>query len=77
MFKDYWDVTNEQVNKKTGKKIYEWIKILDAFRATEQKSNDTITYLHQEYGVLRHQAKALIRFYLKQKTNNNIILICD
>jgi hypothetical protein len=33
MKKEYWDVTDEQVVEKTGKKIAEWLKILDKFNA--------------------------------------------
>jgi hypothetical protein len=38
--KEYWDVTDEQVVKKSGKKIAERIKILDKLKATEKKSNE-------------------------------------
>ena len=36
MKKEYWDVTDEQVIEKIGKKISEWIKILDKFNAIEK-----------------------------------------
>lgn len=37
MKKEYWDVTDEQVIEKTGKKIAEWIKILDSSK--QQRKN--------------------------------------
>ena len=33
MKKEYWDVTDEQVVQKTGKKIAEWVKLLDKLKA--------------------------------------------
>ena len=36
MKQDYWNVTDEQVIEKTGKKIAEWVKILDTFKAAEK-----------------------------------------
>jgi len=45
MKQDYWDVTDEQVIEKTGKKIAEWIQILDKFEAADKKSNNTVAYL--------------------------------
>ena len=71
MKQDYWNVADEQVIKKTGKKISEWIKILDEFQASKKKSNDVVAHLHQEYGVLGYRAIALTTFYLKHKANNN------
>lgn len=38
MQQDYWNIMDEQVVKKTGKKISEWIKILDEFQASKKKS---------------------------------------
>ena len=49
MKQDYWNVSDEQVIEKTRKKISEWIKILDTFKATEKKSNDVVAYLQQEH----------------------------
>jgi hypothetical protein len=37
MRQDYWNVSDEQVVEKTGKKISEWIEILDKFKAFEKK----------------------------------------
>lgn len=51
MKKEYWDVTDEQVIEKTGKPIADWIIILDAFKASEKKSNDVVAYLQQEHNV--------------------------
>lgn len=67
MKQDYWDVTDEQVVEKTGKKIADWIKILDIFNAAEKKSNDVVAHLQQEYNVPRYWARTLTTHYLKQK----------
>jgi hypothetical protein len=67
MKQDYWNVTDEQVIEKTGRKIAEWIKILDAFKATEKKSNDVVTHLQEKYNVPRYWARTLTTHYLKQK----------
>lgn len=71
MERNYLDVTDDQVIEKTGRRISEWIKILDEFQASKKRSNDTVTHLHQAYGVLTHRAKALITYYLKQKKYHN------
>jgi hypothetical protein len=67
MKQDYWDVTDEQVIEKTGKKISEWIKILDKFKAAEKKSNDVVAHLQAEYNVPRYWARTLTTHYLKSK----------
>lgn len=67
MKQDYWNVTDEQVIEKTGKKISEWIKILDQFSASEKKSNDVVAHLQQEHNVSRYWARTLTTYYLKQK----------
>lgn len=67
MKKDYWNVSDEQVIEKTGKKISEWIKILDKFDAAGKKSNETVAHLQQEYNVPRYWARTLTTHYLKQK----------
>jgi hypothetical protein len=66
MKKEYWDVTDEQVIEKTGKKISEWIKILDKFKAAEKKSNDVVTHLQNDYEVPRYWARTLTTLYLKK-----------
>lgn len=66
MKQDYWDVTDEQVVENTGKKITEWIAILDKFKAAEKKSNDVVAYLQQEYNVPRYWARTLTTHYLKK-----------
>jgi hypothetical protein len=63
----YWDVTDEQVIEKTGKKIAEWIKILDGFKASEKKSNDVVTHLQTQYDVPRYWARTLTTHYQKSK----------
>jgi len=67
MKKEYWDVPDDQVVEKTGKKIAEWIAILDEFKATEQKSNDVVAHLQNAYSVPRYWARTLTTLYLKQK----------
>ena len=66
MKKEYWDVTDEQVIEKTGKKIADWIIILNQFRASEKKSNDVVAFLQNEYKVPRYWARTLTTHYLKQ-----------
>jgi hypothetical protein len=67
MKKDYWNVEDEQVVEKTGKKIGEWIKILDTWDAINKKSNDTVVHLQTEYQVPRYWARTLTTLYLKSK----------
>jgi hypothetical protein len=67
MKQDYWNVSDEQVVEKTGKKIEAWIAILDAYQAADKKSNDIVAYLQQEYDVPRYWARTLTTHYLKQK----------
>lgn len=64
---DYWDVTDEQVVEKTGKKLAEWMKILDRFEAATKKSNDVVAHLQQDYDVPRYWARTLTTHYLKQR----------
>ena len=67
MKKEYWDVTDEQVIEKTGKKISEWITILDKFKAAEKKSNDVLAFLQKDYEVPRYWARTLTTLYLKKE----------
>jgi len=67
MKKEYWDVSDEQILEKTGKKIPEWISILDKFKASEKKSNDIVAFLQKEYAVPRYWARTLTTHYLKSK----------
>ncbi len=62
---DYWDVTDEQVIEKTGKKLAEWIVILEAFKAAEKKSNDVVAFLQADYSVPRYWARTITTNYLK------------
>jgi hypothetical protein len=66
MKKEYWDVTDDQVVEKTGKKIAEWVKLLDKFGAAEKKSNDVVAYLQNEHDVPRYWARTLTTYYLKK-----------
>lgn len=65
MKKEYWDITDEQAIEKTGKKLAEWTKILDAFGAAGKKSNDVVAHLQNEYNVPRYWARTLTTYYLK------------
>ncbi|MFL5763390.1 MAG: DUF4287 domain-containing protein [Bacteroidia bacterium] len=67
MKKEYWDVTDEQVVEKTGKKISEWIKILDKFGAADKKPTDAVAYLQKDFDVPRYWARTLTTHYLKKK----------
>jgi hypothetical protein len=67
MKKEYWDVSDEQVIEKTGKPIADWIKILDAYKAAEKKSNEVVGHLQSEYAVPRYWARTLTTHYLKSK----------
>ncbi|MCO6149635.1 DUF4287 domain-containing protein [Flavobacterium sp. NRK1] len=67
MKKDYWDVSDEQVIEKTGKKIADWNTILKSFNAADKKSNDVVAYLQTEFDVPRYWARTLTTHYLKQK----------
>ena len=67
MKSDYWNVTDEQIIEKTGKKISEWLKILDKFDASNKKSNDVVAFLQNDHGVPRYWARTLTTNYLKQK----------
>ncbi|MBN9484237.1 MAG: hypothetical protein BGO70_12120 [Bacteroidetes bacterium 43-93] len=68
MKQDYWNVPDEQVIEKTGKKSAEWMKILDAYQAMEQKSNDVVAYLQKEYNVPRYWARTLTTMYIKKNS---------
>lgn len=70
MKKDYWNVPDDQVVEKTGKKISEWMEILDSFKAGEKKSNAVVAHLQQEYQVPRYWARTLTTMYLKRKENH-------
>ena len=67
MKQDYWNVTDEQVVEKTGKKISEWIKLLDKFKAADKKSNDVVAHLQNDHNVPRYWARTLTTLYQKQK----------
>jgi hypothetical protein len=67
MKKEYWDVTDEQVLEKTGKKIAEWIKILETFGAEHKKSNDVVAHLQNDFNIPRYWARTLTTLYLKKR----------
>ncbi|MEE1897328.1 DUF4287 domain-containing protein [Flavobacterium rakeshii] len=63
---DYWNVSDEQVIEKTGKKIDDWMQLLETFNAGEKKSNEVVAYLQQEHNVPRYWARTLTTRYLKK-----------
>ena len=67
MKQDYWDVTDEQVIEKTGKKLAEWTTILNKFEASGKRTNVVVAYLQAEYNVQRYWARTLTTNYLKSK----------
>jgi hypothetical protein len=67
MKKEYWDVTDEQVREKTGRKIAEWAAILDKYNAVDIKANSVVDFLQTEYNVPRYWARTLTTNYLKSK----------
>ncbi len=67
MKEDYWNVTDEQVIEKTGKKLADWMSILDTFKAVEKRSNEVVAHLQQEHNVPRYWARTLTTHYLKKK----------
>jgi hypothetical protein len=67
MKSDYWNVEDEQVVEKTGKKIADWITILDDYKASDKKSNDVVAFLQSEYQVPRYWARTLTTLYLKKE----------
>lgn len=68
MKQDYWNVSDEQVIEKTGKKSAEWMQILDAYQAMEKKSNDVVAYLQKKYNVPRYWARTLTTMYIKKNS---------
>ena len=64
---DYWNVEDEQVVEKTGKKIAEWMSILDKFKAADKKCNEVVAFLQAEHAVPRYWARTLTTRYLKEK----------
>jgi hypothetical protein len=67
MKKEYWEVTDEQVLERTGKKIAEWAAILDKYNAVDKKANALVDSLQTEYDVPRYWARTLTTNYLKSK----------
>jgi len=67
MKKEYWNVTDEQVVEKTGKKLSEWNKILKEFDASSKKSNEAVKYLQTEFEVPRYWARTLTTRFVKEQ----------
>ena len=65
MKKEYWDVADEQIIEKTGKKIADWVAILNEFNAADKKSNDVVSHLQTKYELPRYWARTLTTYYLK------------
>jgi hypothetical protein len=66
MKKEYWDVSDDQVVEKTGRKISVWIKILDTFKAGEKKSNEVVAFLQAKHSVPRYWARTLTTLYARK-----------
>jgi hypothetical protein len=66
MKKEYWNVSDEQVIDKTGKKIDDWTQILSNFNAKDKKSNDVVAHLQNEYNVPRYWVRTLTTLFLKK-----------
>lgn len=64
---DYWNVTDEQVVEKTGKKLSEWSEILQSFDAANKKSNDVVKFLQTEFEVPRFWARTLTTRFVKEQ----------
>lgn len=67
MKEEYWNVADEQVVEKTGKKLADWMRILDKFKAAEKKSNDVVAHLQKDHHVPRYWARTLTTHYLKKQ----------
>lgn len=67
MKEDHWNVTDEQVIGKTGKKPADRMSILDTFKASEKRSTDVVAFLQQEHKVPRYRARTLTTHYQKKK----------
>ena len=68
MKQDHWNVSDEPVIEKTGKKLADWITILDKFKAADKKSNDVVAHLQKAHDVPRYWARTLTTHYLKKNT---------
>lgn len=62
---NYWDVTDAQVEPKTGKTLRQWDAILDRFGAASKPSNEVAAHLHGTHDVPRYWARTLTTRYLK------------
>lgn len=64
---DYWNVDDEQVVAKTGKKIADWLPILDRVAPGAKSSNEVVAHLQQHYGVPRYWARTLTTLHAKRR----------
>lgn len=64
---DYWNVTEEQVVAKTGRKIADWLRIIDRLEPSAKSSNDVVAQLQMEHGVPRYWARTLTTLHGKRK----------
>lgn len=67
MKKDYWNVSEEQVIEKTGKKLSEWNTVLQDFDALNKKSNEVVKHLQTEFDVPRYWARTLTTRFVKEQ----------
>ena len=64
---DYWNVSEEQVIEKTGKRLAHWDKVLDSFGAASKKSAEVVEHLQAAHGIPRYWARTLTTRYLKAR----------
>jgi hypothetical protein len=62
---DYWNVSDEQVVAKTGRKLAEWDRVLERFGAAGKQSNEVVAHLQEVHGVPRYWARTLTTRYLR------------
>ena len=63
------NVKDGQVIEIAGKKISEWARILDKFRAVKKKASEVVALVKEEYDVPVDWARTITTHYLKHKEN--------
>jgi hypothetical protein len=64
---EYWNISDNEAIEKTGKPLSHWIKVLEAFGASETQSNAAVDHLQSSHGLGRYWARTLTTHYLKRK----------
>ncbi len=67
MKKEYWEVSDEQLMDKSGKKSNEWMDILRDFGASTKKSNEVVNHLQEHYNLPRYWARTISTIYIKNE----------